>query len=167
MNYQRFRANRWFTNWFASTEKNDAQGIEQRLTIGGGLGKYLVQSNSNELSVYYRYQSDPTEGADKADYGATTSVGYSYQRDLRPMNRGAKATLTAARFLRLYYAATFLFLALDYLFHTAGEHLLSTGTGLVAISEIVNFQIVGGAAWVAYMHGAAEIRQPKGPGGWS
>lgn len=155
-NYQRFRPNRWFTNWTGSTEKNDAQGIEQRLTGGVGLGRYLVQSNTNELSVlagvvatretfigadpeetngegqieieylhrrlepssdislttnyyprigdlssfrsnsnltlrreiiddlyldlsmYYKYLSDPPQGAEKQDYGVTTSIGYSF-----------------------------------------------------------------------------------------
>jgi hypothetical protein len=51
MNYQRFRDNRWYTDWFASTERNDAQGIDQRLSGGGGLGRYLVQSNTNQLSL--------------------------------------------------------------------------------------------------------------------
>lgn len=51
LNYQRFRANRWYTDWFGSTEKNDEQGIAQRLLFGGGLGRYLVQSNTNQLSV--------------------------------------------------------------------------------------------------------------------
>ena len=51
MNYQRFRDNRWYTDWFASTERNDAQGIDQRFTGGGGLGKYLIQSNTNQFSL--------------------------------------------------------------------------------------------------------------------
>ncbi len=51
INYQRFRANRWFTDWFASTERNDAQGLDHRLSLGGGLGRYFVQSNNNQLSV--------------------------------------------------------------------------------------------------------------------
>ena len=51
MNYQRFKRNRWFTDWFASTEKNDGQGVDQRLSLGGGLGKYFVQNNNNQFSV--------------------------------------------------------------------------------------------------------------------
>lgn len=51
INFQRFRANRWFTDWFASTERNDAQGLDHRLSLGGGLGRYFVQSNNNQLSV--------------------------------------------------------------------------------------------------------------------
>jgi hypothetical protein len=51
INYQRFRNNRWYTDWFGSTEKNDAQGIDNRLTAGGGLGRYLIQSNNNQFSL--------------------------------------------------------------------------------------------------------------------
>lgn len=155
-NYQRFRASRWFTDWFGSVEKNDAQGIDQRLSAGGGLGRYFVQNNRNQfsilgglvgtresfigedpdttnaegkiqikylrrvlepstdvaftteiyplledlssyrsdsnltlrrefiddlffdLSVYYKYLSDPPAGAVKDDYGVVTSIGYSF-----------------------------------------------------------------------------------------
>ena len=51
INYQRFRNNRWFTDWSASTERNDAQGIDQRLSLGGGLGRYQIQSNKNQFSL--------------------------------------------------------------------------------------------------------------------
>ena len=51
VNYQRFRANRWFTDWFTSVEKNDEQGIEQRLLAGGGIGRYFVQNNDNQFSL--------------------------------------------------------------------------------------------------------------------
>ena len=51
LNYQRFRSSRWYTDWFTSTEKNDEQGVERRLSVGGGLGKFVVQSNKNQLSL--------------------------------------------------------------------------------------------------------------------
>jgi len=51
LNYQRFRNSRWFTDWFTSVEKNDEQGVDRRLSAGGGLGKYLVQSNKNQFSL--------------------------------------------------------------------------------------------------------------------
>ena len=50
-NYQRFKANRWFTDWFTSWEKNDELGIESRLSLGGALGRYFVQTNKNQFSV--------------------------------------------------------------------------------------------------------------------
>lgn len=47
---------------------------------------------------------------------------------------------------------------------TASEQILATGTGLVTMSEIMNFMIVGGAAWLAYMRGIAAIRKRPGSG---
>lgn len=156
LNYQRFRENRWFTDWFTSLEKNDELGINSRFSLGGGFGRYIVQTNKNQFSVLaglletresftgdensttnaegkislsylhrsiepssdivfttdifplledlssfrsetklsfrrefiedlfldisirYSYQSDPTEGAEKDDYGVVTSIGYSF-----------------------------------------------------------------------------------------
>jgi hypothetical protein len=51
INYQRFRASRWFTDWFAGVDSNDAQGLDRRLSAGGGLGRYFVQNNNNQLSL--------------------------------------------------------------------------------------------------------------------
>jgi len=50
-NYQRFRGNRWFTDWFTGWERHDELGIQSRVSGGGALGRYLVQTNSNQLSV--------------------------------------------------------------------------------------------------------------------
>lgn len=51
LNYQRFRGNRWFTDWFAEGSKNEEQGINSRFLLGGGLGRYWVQTNENQLSL--------------------------------------------------------------------------------------------------------------------
>jgi hypothetical protein len=50
-NYQRFRGNRWFSDWSLSEEGNDEQGIASRFSLGGGLGRYLVQTNKNQFSL--------------------------------------------------------------------------------------------------------------------
>jgi len=50
-NYQRFRPNRWFTDWFTGWEKNDELGINSRVSAGGALGRYIVQTNKNQFSV--------------------------------------------------------------------------------------------------------------------
>ncbi|HWM28553.1 MAG TPA: DUF481 domain-containing protein [Woeseiaceae bacterium] len=50
-NYQRFRPSRWFTSWFASWETNDELGINSRVLGGGGLGRYILQTNKNQLSA--------------------------------------------------------------------------------------------------------------------
>jgi hypothetical protein len=51
INYQRFRANRWYTDWFVKSQSNDEQGVEQRYLLGGGVGRYVVQNNNTQLSV--------------------------------------------------------------------------------------------------------------------
>ena len=51
MNYQRFRDNRWFTDWFGGWERHDELGIQSRYSFGAALGRYLVQTNRNQLSV--------------------------------------------------------------------------------------------------------------------
>ena len=50
-NYQRFRADRWFTDWFGGWERHDELGIESRLSAGAALGRYVVQTNRNQLSL--------------------------------------------------------------------------------------------------------------------
>jgi len=51
LNYQRFRQDRWFTDWFTSWESNDELGIQSRISAGGGIGRYLVQTNTKQFSV--------------------------------------------------------------------------------------------------------------------
>ena len=60
VNYQRFRANRWFTDWFTRWEKNDEQGITGRNSAGGALGRYILQTNRNLLSVSLGVQAART-----------------------------------------------------------------------------------------------------------
>lgn len=47
---------------------------------------------------------------------------------------------------------------------TMSEQMLATGTGLVTMSEIMNFMIVSGATWIAYMRGFAAVRKQSGAG---
>lgn len=51
LNYQRFRPDRWFAEWFTGWERNDELGIQSRTSAGAAWGKYLIQTNSNMLSV--------------------------------------------------------------------------------------------------------------------
>lgn len=138
------------------------------------------------------------------------------------MNKGELPTVNSAGILRIYYAATLLFVFLDYFLHlnvrlafldawpamralyylmcficlglilwrpgwslwigtiesllalslliismgvrvmTVSEQVLQTGSGLPRISEILNFMIVGGAAWIAYMRGIRAIKKESG-----
>ena len=51
INYQRFRNNRWFTDWTAGWERHDELGILSRYSVGAALGRYLVQTNQNQFSM--------------------------------------------------------------------------------------------------------------------
>jgi putative salt-induced outer membrane protein YdiY len=51
VNYKRFRKNRWFTDWFGGWERHDELGILSRYSAGAALGRYVVQTNLNQLSV--------------------------------------------------------------------------------------------------------------------
>lgn len=50
-NYQRFGNNRWFTDWFTGWERHDELGIRSRLSGGAAVGRFMVQTNSNQLSL--------------------------------------------------------------------------------------------------------------------
>jgi len=45
---------------------------------------------------------------------------------------------------------------------TMSEQMLRTGTGLITMSEILNFMIVSGVAWVAYMRGVHAVKRESG-----
>jgi putative salt-induced outer membrane protein YdiY len=51
LNYQRFRPNRWFTDWFTTWEKNDELGIAGRSAAGVALGRYITQTNKSQFSL--------------------------------------------------------------------------------------------------------------------
>ena len=59
-NYQRFRKNRWFTDWFTGWEQNDEQGIAGRSSVGGAMGRYFVQTNKNQFSTTVGLQGSHT-----------------------------------------------------------------------------------------------------------
>lgn len=47
--YRKLLSNRWFWTALAGYDRNDELGIENRLSAGGGAGRYLMRSNSFEL----------------------------------------------------------------------------------------------------------------------
>ena len=59
-NYQRFHKNRWFTDWFTGWEQNDELGIKARASLGGALGRFLIQNNKNQFSLAVGLQSSET-----------------------------------------------------------------------------------------------------------
>jgi len=50
-NMTRFRKNRWFSAYLLNFESNDELGLNLRTSIGAGLGRYLIQSNTSELAL--------------------------------------------------------------------------------------------------------------------
>ena len=86
-NYQRFRGNRWFTDWFTSWERNDELGIASRTSVGGAMGRYLVQNNSSLLSVTAGVQGAQSvfTGEDDSTTEAEGRIQVRYQhRNLVP-----------------------------------------------------------------------------------
>jgi len=74
-NYQRFRKNRWFTDWFTRWDRNDDQGIKGRSSIGGALGRYLVQTNRNQFSLTGGVQGTHTSFTDLFEESTTDAEG--------------------------------------------------------------------------------------------
>lgn len=86
-NYQRFRPNRWYTDWFVSWETNQQLGINNRYILGGGLGRYLVQTNNNQFSttVGINATRETYVGADESDTVPEGRIQFRYlHRSLKP-----------------------------------------------------------------------------------
>ena len=86
-NYQRFRDNRWFTDWFTGWEKNDELGIQSRISLGGAMGRYLVQTNRNQFSLTLGLQAaaEAFTGADDSTTNAEGRIEIRYlHRNLVP-----------------------------------------------------------------------------------
>jgi hypothetical protein len=115
VNYQRFRKSRWFTDWFTSVEKNDEQGVERRVSVGGGIGKYLVQSNKNQFSLLVGLVGTrttlsgiapelPIEGSEPADTNSDTTdaeAKFSVKYLHRSLDPSSDMTFTTDIFPRL------------------------------------------------------------------
>jgi len=51
LNTVRFRKNRWFNRYLLGFETNDELGLDLRTSLEAGLGRYLIQTNTSELSL--------------------------------------------------------------------------------------------------------------------
>lgn len=49
--YRRLRANRWYTAGLAEAQRNDELGLDLRVSMGGGIGRFLRQSQRTVLAV--------------------------------------------------------------------------------------------------------------------
>ena len=87
LNYQRFRLNRWYTDWFGNWEQNDQLGIKARFSLGGGLGRYMIQTNRNQVSLMTGLQATREEftGEDPGDTVGELRVQFRWlHRNLKP-----------------------------------------------------------------------------------
>jgi len=82
-NYQRFRKNRWFTEWFTGWEMNDEQGIASRVSLGGAWGRYFVQTNKTQFSLTAGLQASGTEFISVDEPDTTDAEGRFEIRFLR------------------------------------------------------------------------------------
>jgi len=51
LNLARFRNDRWFTSYILGFESNDELRLDLRSSIGAGIGRFLVQTNTSELAL--------------------------------------------------------------------------------------------------------------------
>lgn len=79
-NFQRFRSNRWFTDWYTRWERNDELGNKGRSSVGGAVGRYLVQTNRNQFSLTAGLQAARTSftGADESTTEAEGRIEIRY-----------------------------------------------------------------------------------------
>ena len=82
LNYQRFRPNRWFTDWFTTWEKNDELGIAGRSAAGVALGRYITQTNKSQFSLALGAQGARTNytGQDESDTEGEGRIEARYLR---------------------------------------------------------------------------------------
>lgn len=98
LNNQRFRSNRWFTDWFTSWEKNDELGIGGRVAAGGAIGRYLIQTNKNQFSL-----TGGIQGARTSYIGEDESANQTEGRiEIRYLRRNL-APETSLRFTSTIY----------------------------------------------------------------
>ena len=78
--YEKFKANRWYLGGFTSVDRNLDLGLDLRLTLGAGVGRFLVQTNQASLGVFVGLSGDhedPVEGDPSYEGAAVVSWQYS------------------------------------------------------------------------------------------
>jgi putative salt-induced outer membrane protein YdiY len=98
INHTRFRANRWFTDWFGGWERHDELGIQSRYSVGAALGRYLLQTNLDRLSLKtgFNLTRESFIGADDSTTNAEGVIQIRYlHRNVVPE---AKVTFTTTIF---------------------------------------------------------------------
>ena len=81
-NITRFRKSRWFSSYIAALESNDELGLKLRTSLGGGLGRYIIQTNNSELSALGGLvgTSEHLEGDNSSEQNVEGLLGMEYSR---------------------------------------------------------------------------------------
>jgi hypothetical protein len=87
--------NRRYRTWFGKVETNEALGVDLRVYAGGGIGKYLVKTNSTQWQVtggLLATHEIPDEGQSSTNLEALGNLRYRYFRFADP-ERSVDTTL--------------------------------------------------------------------------
>lgn len=84
--YTRLRAKRWFNDGGISFDRNDELGLNLRTSLSGGLGRFVVQTNSSNFSVsggLMATREDSVDDSNDVDslesYGIVTWEWFRYE----------------------------------------------------------------------------------------
>lgn len=80
LGYQKFRPNRWFVGGFGGVDRNLDLGLDLRVTLGAGVGRYLVQTNQTAFSLLVGLsgdREDPVDGSSSYEAAAVIAGRYS------------------------------------------------------------------------------------------
>jgi len=90
MGTTRFRKNRWFNSYLLGFESNDELRLNLRTSIGAGIGRFLVQTNTSELSLMGGLlgtsenlnpeDGDPTTSSKSSQESVEGMLGVDYSR---------------------------------------------------------------------------------------
>jgi hypothetical protein len=80
--YQRFLPQRWFAVALGRFQQNRELGLDMRTTIGGGAGRYLVQTNRSLVAVYGGVSFNREEYSSQTSGEGTTEAiaGFQFSR---------------------------------------------------------------------------------------
>lgn len=84
LDYKRLWQNRWYVNGSLTMDQNDELGLNLRTSLGGGGGRFLIQSNNMILglqaNLQYSQEDQVTEEGDTTSIEAVLSVDWDWFR---------------------------------------------------------------------------------------
>jgi len=70
----RYFENRWFAAALGQGEKNESQGLDLRLLVGGGVGRRLVQSNRSNIALIVGAAFSEEKYQDRTEYDSNAEI---------------------------------------------------------------------------------------------